>query len=305
MHFTYEPRDLADDLRQGDVLRPTPELMSALRDIHPHFADQDNYPLFMVLTQTCDLVKREDLCKSHYITLCAVTPFATALKREVLKEQRSSTLRKHLILNNERRPLVEHAVQRFLNNTHSGYFYLHTTDVIPEPMCAFLADSIAMETPEHYEKCRASRIIGLKTEFQAKVGWLLGEMFARVATEDWETQPDFSDESYKEMIRVILDENFYWLDEINNKKLSRALKNGDVNAGDREAFHRFINELPGKKERILSVIEDALVKYGGIPKGDKLTRVINGISHDSGFRKLIPGMSLDEDDSSPSTALSP
>lgn len=297
MHFTYESRDASNDLRQGDVLRPTPELLAALKDIHPHFADQNDYPLFMVLTQTCDLVQRGNQCKSHYITLCAVRPFFRALEREILKQQRSETLRRHSILNLERRSLVREAVERFINNTRSGYFYLYTTEEIPEPMCAFLAVSIAMRASEHYEKCKESRIIGLTPEFQAKVGWLLGEMYARVATKDWTDQSDFSESTYDEMIGGILDQNFRWLDKIKNKDLSQAIKDGKVDPSDNDAFYSFIDGLPGKKERILNVIRVALVEQVGMTEGPELAKTIDAVSRDKKFLKLFESLNTTEEES--------
>lgn len=57
IHFTYKLPD-KQSLCQGDLLIPTENLVKELRIRHPHFADQE-YRYFMILTQSCDLVRRD------------------------------------------------------------------------------------------------------------------------------------------------------------------------------------------------------------------------------------------------------
>ena len=61
VHFTYKRSPDAASLCQGDVLKKTDELMKILKDVHPYFQN-DGYKYFMVLSQSCDLVRRNGQC---------------------------------------------------------------------------------------------------------------------------------------------------------------------------------------------------------------------------------------------------
>ena len=84
MHFTFEKRVASDDLQQGDVISRTQQLDAVLKDVHPHYFYGEDYRYFLVLTQSCDLVRRPGyksaLCKSRYITLAAIRPLEKALR---------------------------------------------------------------------------------------------------------------------------------------------------------------------------------------------------------------------------------
>ena len=81
-HFTYS-RSTSSNLMQGDVISKTSGLKRLLEEVHPHYL-QDDYTHFLVITQSCDLVKRGGKdCKSRYITLAAVRPLTLVLEREI------------------------------------------------------------------------------------------------------------------------------------------------------------------------------------------------------------------------------
>ena len=84
-HFTYTIR-LEDDLCQGDVLKKTEPVVGLLGEVHPHYVE-DDYTHFLVLTQTCDLVRGRGGpgCKSRYITLAPVRPLDLLIGREIAK----------------------------------------------------------------------------------------------------------------------------------------------------------------------------------------------------------------------------
>jgi hypothetical protein len=154
MAFAYRQiNQEVEDLCQGDVLRPNDTLTKVLLSVHPHFADRSQYPLFMVLTQTCDLVRRSEYhgaspCKSYYISIAAVRPFPVALQREVSKYQRSDTEQANDLCGLEHQHKVRGFLEKLLNNNEDGFFYLHNSEdgSIPEPMCAFLPVSIALRS---------------------------------------------------------------------------------------------------------------------------------------------------------------
>lgn len=46
-----------DSLCQGDILEKTDDLIAILKEVHPYFLNE-SYKYFMVLSQSCDLVRR-------------------------------------------------------------------------------------------------------------------------------------------------------------------------------------------------------------------------------------------------------
>ena len=59
---------------------------------------------------------------------------------------------------------------------------------ISTPSVAMLRIEIALHT-KHYDTLLSSRRGRLKPAFQAKLGWLVGNLYSRVGTEDW-SEPD-------------------------------------------------------------------------------------------------------------------
>lgn len=218
----------------------------------------------MVLTQSCDLVRRTGgRCSSHYITICAVRDFLSAVKREVGKLGHP-VLGMHGLLPVVVKAKASQVVERFLNNTEPGYFYLHPTAyAISKPMCAFLALSISLRALEHYEECLAARVIGLKSEFQAKVGWLTGDIYSRVATEDWQSQSDFDKEDFQSLIKEVVNHNFLWLDELRERKVRRAIKEGVLNIDNQEELIEYASKLPPQHDEIAAAVKEVIMRMNG------------------------------------------
>jgi len=79
-------------------------------------------------------------------------------------------------------------LERILNQNAQaeGMFYLHP-DVavkIVEPSVALLQVSVALRAREHYDTLVNARSGRLVEQFQSKLGWLIGNLFSRVATKD-------------------------------------------------------------------------------------------------------------------------
>src|SRR4051812_31689281 len=85
-HYVYD--DPKPELSQGDILQKSDGLLGVIRPYFRYYADHEDYKYFMVLTQTCDLVRRDGgPCASPYITLAAVRPLRHALLTEAAKYQ--------------------------------------------------------------------------------------------------------------------------------------------------------------------------------------------------------------------------
>ena len=187
-HFVYEDPNKTE-LYQGDILRRADGLVGLLGDYFPYYLNHPDYTYFMVLTQTCDLVRRDGKeCSAPYISIAAVRPIEDILRMEAAGHQHPA-LRKTKVIGNDARRKLAMFLESLMDNNKPGLFYLHEDQTIGimEPCCAFLQLSITLRS-EHYDKCLDAKITQLKEPFQAKLGWLIGNMYSRVATTEWNTE---------------------------------------------------------------------------------------------------------------------
>ena len=186
-HFIYADKPSESQLCQGDVLSRTEGLMGILREYHRYFVERQNYKYFLVLTQTCDLVRRNGKGPSSpYVTLAAVRSLEEAIRREARKYQQWWQ-EPTKVLGAKTREKVDNFTSSLLDNNVPNYFYLHE-DVslgIQGRNCAFLALSVPIKS-EHYDICLEAKIAQLKEPFSLKLGWLVGNMYSRVGTVEWD-----------------------------------------------------------------------------------------------------------------------
>lgn len=174
LFFTYaRPSDA--DLQQGDILKRTPEIQSILEKFHPYYFGRDSYTHFIVLTQSCDLVRRNGQHpKSRYITLAAVRPLNIVVERELEKYQ-SELAKLAMVCKDSSREKLSQFVEQLLNNNASDFFYLHPQPELgfSEPSCAFLRLSVSLKSVDHYEICHAARLL------------FVGPGFFRLSLDGW------------------------------------------------------------------------------------------------------------------------
>jgi hypothetical protein len=184
-HYVYEEPN-PSELNQGDILRRSDALVALLTEYFPYYATHRDYIYFMVLTQTCDLVRRDgNPCASLYISLAAVKPIKDVVLAEAARNQQPALQGTNVIGNKARNQLAMF-LESLMDNNKAGLFYLHTDHglTISEPCCAILQLSISLQA-RHYNICLSAKIAQLKEPFQAKLGWLIGNMYSRVATTEW------------------------------------------------------------------------------------------------------------------------
>lgn len=184
-HWVYK-NEAAPDLEQGDVLKRTEPLVELLRTYHPYYADHPENRFYFVLTQSCDLVRRGAPCNAGYIALAPIRPLKAVIHREFdgkLRKIDSGDSIGSFRLRSE----VERFLGRLFNNNEPSYYFLEeeASAGLSGPMCASLALSISLKA-EHYQTFLDARLIGIKDEFQAKLGWLIGQQYSRVGTRDYE-----------------------------------------------------------------------------------------------------------------------
>lgn len=255
MHFTYEAPTEAFDLQQGDLLKRTPELSDVIAKYHPYYSDQERYSHFLVLSQSCDLVRRDGkACSCSYISFAAVRPLEIVLAREVTEFQQNAVLKRANAVSDKNKGRIENFLFTVLNNNSKEYFYLHEEPSVGlYSSCAVLRLSIALKAAEHYETCRKARIITLTDEFRAKLGWLIGNLYARVGTADW--PPDAA----KAEVKRAIEENLIWLPE--EKIKATKIEPAELDTLEsKEVIDRVLSiETVKRKEQIVvSVIEELL-----------------------------------------------
>lgn len=259
VHFTYRKCNAGADLEQGDVLAKTQPIVSLIDQVHPHYG-KDDYTHFLVLTQSCDLVKSR--IKARYLTLAAIRPLALVVDREIQKDQKHSLEQLSNSLSIQKKARIHDFLVKLLNNNDSDYFYLHQEPALEfnEPSCAFLRLSVAIRAEEHYEKCVDARIFGLNDTFKAKLGWLIGDLYSRVGTDDW--VPTYRPkEQFKEMVAEILDGSCRWFDSPQLEKAKKLFDSGDAQAiVDRPSARHFIDGVKAdpKKERVVERVAELI-----------------------------------------------
>lgn len=163
IHFTYKADADMKSLCQGDVLNITEELAEVLRNVHPYFMN-GQYKYFMVLSQSCDLVRRNGKnCKTPYITLAAIRSYDSFVEKTLVKQKFAENVSGLLLMDEKKKEKAYQLIERIYNNTEPEYFFLYKEDALdfPESMITYLKVSIALKSQEHYDKCLAAKKLEL------------------------------------------------------------------------------------------------------------------------------------------------
>jgi hypothetical protein len=293
-HFTYVGQS-DTNLQQGDLLAITPELKALLLNYHSYYGAHPDYHFLLILTQTCDLARRNSDCKSPYVTVAAVRSLLTVLRRQLSAIERSETARQGGFSSEGTRKLFEQFVEHLLNNNEPGYFYLHEEHdtLLTEPHVAFLTLSVALKR-EHYEKCLAARVLSLKPEFQAKLGWLVGNLYSRVATKDW--TPDFvSPPEFEAQIdEVVRRLGVVWIQTSDFERVKARVKHAARTRGcqvspdlAQEIAEQVAHEKDTRRERAAARASAILQELGMVVDPDKLDQYRRQLTSDQEFKQSV------------------
>lgn len=295
--FTDPDKDV---LGQGDLLIRNESLRQALNQAHGYYARVDDYSHFMVLTQSCDLVRRNGKPpKSRYITLAAARPMRLVIDRflESLTIKNDNLPIK--ICDKSRELLARQLIERIIHNTQEGLFFVpkEASDTIPEDLCVFLTLSVALRA-EHFDACRLAKVAQMKDIFAAKVGWLTGTQYSQVATPDLEEEmPDQADAYKKELYRQFLYGPAAWLNQAQfNRLLPLVAKWKQDNPGSevtREIIVQLVGKLPDDATLIAQQAAKVLVERGLVVAAEA-EKAKNLILNNSEFKKLVRDTTLSQ-----------
>jgi hypothetical protein len=289
-HWTYEAFAPDNDLLQGDIVEPTEELRSILRAVHPHFLDP-KYTAFLLVTQSCDLALRNGRCNTRYLNIAVVRPIEAVL---------------HDFLSHVCRPVVEgvylqetkgeacRLLERLFNQNEQalGLFYFHP-DVeagIADPSVSLLRVTVTLKV-EHYHVLRQARRGRLCAEFRSKLGWLVGNLYSRIGTQDWSEPPERR-KDLESLVKQYLDpgEPSYGPVWVPESCVTAARQRGvELERLERDKVSSTLEvyrPTPAKIqviEQVLRVLREVLAT---IDK-DTLTRIKNRLGNDSLFAKAV------------------
>lgn len=257
----YQPSAPSDRLEQGDILRLSDELVVLLDRYHPYYSTHPDNKFFVVLTQSCDLVPRPDGCKARYISLAPVRPLKEVVKREFDGKLENVGSGTQPFTSHQVRANLEQFLGRLFNNNEPPFFYYeaaHASGIYAD-MCAMLALPISFK-PEHYETFRAAKIAGITDVFQAKLGWLLGQMYSRVGT------PDFQPTEIGRKVKDYTDGVALWLEEAEVKNLRKLVQehNEDPNNGPvgKKEIREMLKKLPKQKNQVIDAVLSVITSEG-------------------------------------------
>jgi hypothetical protein len=224
MDFIFAKDTESDALLQGDLLIRNAGLKDVLAPAHPYYAEAPDYTHFVVLTQSCDLVRRTSRPKARYITLAAARPVTLVVDR--FTSQHRLDFDFPLVLCQKAQELrARQILERLIHNTEDGFFFLKKDchPALDQDLCVFLPLSIAIRA-EHYDSCLKAKIAQMDHIFAAKLGWLAGNIYSRVGTPDIEEKiPDA--EKYKEnFYEEVLFGRTAWLSSAQFKALKSLVR---------------------------------------------------------------------------------
>jgi hypothetical protein len=283
----YQQNSPQDRLEQGDILKKSDELVSLLRTYHPYYAEHKDNKFFVVLTQSCDLVQRDGTCSARYISIAPVRPLKIILEREFEDKLEN--------IGNGSKPFATQRVQtnlrqfleRLFRNNEPPFFYFETMHEIGiyDEMCAMLSLPISLK-PEHYETLRLAKIVGITDVFQAKLGWLLGQMYSRVGT------PDLEESTISDKLNNYIDGVAIWLSDSDSKHLRKLVDeyksqpNGGV-VGPTE-LSELISKIPKRKNQVIDAVLDVVSNQSLIATPSKERKNLRrALEKDPVFSKLF------------------
>ncbi len=205
-----EISNINEDLQQGDIIIRRPEydddICKIIEEYFPTLPHK-KYIAYLVITQSCDLARREEnenRCKADYINLVGVQRledvFLTLVDKICGKYRQ-----KYGYYASSGKDSACELLQRICNQNEwsIGIFFLHdNADFgLSHNSIAMLQESFAIKATEYYDSLLNSRSGRLTPQFQNRLGWLVGNLYSRVAT------VDFPEDEYKEIREKLFKKN--------------------------------------------------------------------------------------------------
>jgi hypothetical protein len=273
---------------QGDVLQRTPALDELLKTVHPHFYQHPKNRYFLVLTQSCDLVIRQGgQCKAPYISLAPVRTLDLVMDRQLAQSSLAQVKAELPVVTARNKQKLSDFLHRLFNNNEHSYFYLDSQDTPLETDCvAFLNLSIAIKADLHFQTCLHAKILQLNDTFQAKLGWLVGQMYSRVGTRDWESS------ALNAKVRKTLKDAAIWVEDANARALVEAFGQLQQAAGQDAQMttaevEQAISRAPTKKQLVMKEADRVIKAAVGGDQAPLAEKIRKRLDNDADFSTLL------------------
>lgn len=175
---------------------------------------------------------------------------------------------------------------RLFNNNEQGYFYLDGEDtVLPCHCVAFLNLSIAIKANEHYGKCLEAKRLQLTDVFQAKLGWLVGQIYSRVGTDD------LPQEVLTKKVQSALKDAALWIDDSKVTVLEEAY--AQLNADGQGVpmtsaqVAQAISRAKTRKQQVMNQVASVLSKALGEDQAELAQRLRKRLESDAALTALL------------------
>jgi hypothetical protein len=274
-------------LEQGDLIAKDSEVVrGALTTYHRYHVEHPANELFAVLTQSCDLERRNGHCKARYISLAPVRSLRSVVAREFDKFLLRTPGGQYVIGSSATEARYQDFLAKLINNNDSRHFFLPARPQIglPEDYCIILPLALPIKA-EHYDACISGRIAQLDDLFQAKLGWLLGQQYSRVGTPDW------PDRALEEKIASLSERALTWFPENDFEQIKKLVAKFELERPDQSIGEEEFDALRrGVKNRKLLAIEcifDLLSDHVP-PPGKERANLRRTLQQDPTFAKFFP-----------------
>lgn len=287
VHFTYNPHPDFNNLCQGDILQITPDLKGVLETVHPYFI-QEQYKYFIVLTQSCDLVRRDGQnCKSAYISLAAVRDFNSFFEKEFVHNKHyAKKVNSILLMDSDVKDRAVQLIERIYNNTEPDYFFLYKEEALgfPSSMIAYLKVSFTLKTSENYSICLSAKLLELSEEFKAKLGWLVGNIYSRVGTVDWDSI--LTKEEKNERFQNEIQSRCIVGGKTQLKQLEKELKNHSISTLENARDYIAQVHIETNYDKAMKTIEELINQRNNLDERERMI-IINLIRSNSVLKRII------------------
>ena len=274
---------MGENLQQGDIIGLSRLQNSGLESQLSALPDRTF--CLVVLTQTCDMVRGR--VKTDHVALAPAVPLSEVLSEKVATLQTLKISKLAGICGKNQKGKLIEFLKKLLNNNEPHYFYLHEEHGfgLREPMCVFLRRPIVLSIEPNYSSLVDARELALNEEFRAKLGWLVGSIYSRVATQDW---PEKDIDAF---IDNVLTDACGWEDFDRLNAAEKALnKTGTSIPTEKVALAKYIQgiHVPTKSEEILNSVRDVMkrVELSGKSSEEITKDLCNKLETNANFKRL-------------------
>ena len=289
----YKPIDLGQGLQQGDIIAKSAAVVGVLEKAFPDEA-LAKASAFIILTQSCDLFRRgKKSCRAKYVNLATISPLEDNLFMllddicdKVCLEAEKPISGLYLLKDKNK---AEQFIERVLNQTEErrGLFYL--PPLAEAGIGVHSIVNLQVNAPvriEHYDFLISNAKGRLGIEYQHRLGWLVGNLFSRVALPEFDKSE--KDRIIKEMLTPEEGEaGPFW---VSRDSIAEAQRKGiGINGKKNREVYDLLESLKPNppKERALERIRVIVREEADISSEDILKRISDRLNQDGVFHSSI------------------